>query len=79
MAFEYCTNLKEVVMPDGVKGIGSAAFNDCENLTEITLPNSIEGIGVWAFSDCPNIVVTYKGKTYTYAEIDDLYHDINYQ
>ena len=38
LAFEGCTGLTSVVIPDSVTSIGSSAFKDCNGLTSITLP-----------------------------------------
>lgn len=37
----------------------------------------MSAIGDGAFFLCPNIKATYKGKTYTYNNIDALYKAIN--
>ncbi|MBP0960173.1 MAG: leucine-rich repeat protein, partial [Oscillospiraceae bacterium] len=78
-AFFECKSLSEIVIPEGVTEIGYASFMNCKNLKEITIPDSVISTGELSFFSCPNIVVTYKGKTYTYAEIGDLYNDINNQ
>ena len=38
-----------VVIPEGVIGIGNAAFAGCESLTGIRIPDSVQGIGDEAF------------------------------
>ena len=55
-AFNDCTNLKSIIIPNGLKSILRSAFRDCTSLTEIILPDSIEYIGDSAFSDCYNLV-----------------------
>ena len=55
-AFDDCTNLKSIIIPNGLKSILRSAFRDCTSLIEIILPDSIEYIGDSAFSDCYNLV-----------------------
>lgn len=51
-AFYRCKNLRGVIIPDGIVGIGSAAFRSCEGLTNVTIPDSVTYIGRSAFADC---------------------------
>lgn len=51
-AFNYCTGLTSVVIPDTVKSIGTRAFAGCDNLKSITIPNSVTEICDSAFSGC---------------------------
>ena len=51
-AFEDCTALTEITIPDGVTSIGSCAFDGCTALTEITIPASVTYIEPWTFGDC---------------------------
>lgn len=46
--------VKDLVIPDGVKDIGSCAFYCC-NLTSVTIPQSMENIGDWAFYACDGL------------------------
>ena len=69
--------LTEVVIPDSVTEIGVGAFRGCTELTSITIPDSVTKINRYPFSDCTNIQATYKGKTYDYEHIEDLYTAIN--
>ena len=52
-AFQDCTNLTSVVIPDGVTSIGKSAFAGCENLVSVTIPDSVTYIGEDAFSGTP--------------------------
>lgn len=46
------SNVKQVIIGDGVTRIGSSAFSGCFSLTSITIPNSVTEIGPSAFSSC---------------------------
>ena len=49
------TDLKELVLPEGVKFIGKFAFSDCVNLEKVVLPNSVETISESAFKGCSKL------------------------
>lgn len=72
-AFSDCTGLTNITIPDSVTKIEGYAFSGCTELTSITIPDSVTEIGDFAFNGCKNIKVTYKGKTYTYDNIEELY------
>ena len=50
-AFQHCTRLKEVVLPEGLEKINSQAFYE-SGLETITLPDSVSEIGGNAFQYC---------------------------
>ena len=52
-AFSLCTNIEEVIIPDGVVRIGKNAFACCPFLVTVTLPEGLESIGENAFNVCP--------------------------
>ena len=54
-AFENCSGLTEVTIPESVTSIGSSAFSGCSGLTEITIPNSVTSIYGNAFSGCSGL------------------------
>lgn len=49
------TNIRSIVIPQGVKEIPDNAFEYCNLLRSVTIPNGVERIGKSAFSDCWNI------------------------
>ena len=49
------SNVKKIVIEDGVTSIGKSAFSDCSNLTSITIPNSVTSIGDFAFYYCTSL------------------------
>jgi len=54
-AFENCSMLTSITIPDSVTSIGEAAFDGCTGLTSITLPDSLTGIGDYAFFECSGL------------------------
>ena len=54
---KYSGNDTEVVIPDGVKSIGIAAFKGDTNLTSVTIPDSVTYIEEPAFENCPNLTI----------------------
>ena len=49
------SNVKKVVIEDGVTSIGSYAFASCNNLTSITISDSVTSIGNRAFVSCTSL------------------------
>ena len=54
-AYENCTWLEEVVIPDGVTDIGNHAFHGCSSLASVAIPGSVTSIGDWAFENCSSL------------------------
>jgi hypothetical protein len=50
--FFGCSALRKVVLPEGVKSLGSGFFCQCESLEEIELPEGLQSLGEMAFSEC---------------------------
>ena len=44
--------VSDIVIPDGVTGIGAFAFSGCTTLKSITIADSVKSIGMGAFSGC---------------------------
>ena len=73
-AFNWCSSLAEVVIPNSVTSIGDLAFSFCSSLAEVVIPNSVTSIGDLAFSFCsslaevviPNSVVCISGNPFWY-------------
>jgi len=74
-AFEYCTSLTNITIPDSVTTIGNYAFYHCKRLTNITIPDSVTTIGKSAFDGCtsltnitiPNSVTTIGDGAFGYC------------
>ena len=54
-AFDRCSSLKKITIPDSVTSIGDRAFFGCENLTSITIPDSVTNLGYNPFVYCNNL------------------------
>ena len=54
-AFDHCSALRSVVIPDGVTFIGDYAFMDCSSLSRLVIPESVTSIGDGAFSFCESL------------------------
>lgn len=47
--------LTDLVIPEGVKSIGTYAFDMCKSIERVTIPASVESIGASTFYGCINI------------------------
>jgi hypothetical protein len=77
-AFNSCSSLNSVTIPDTVTNIGSFAFAFCTSVTHIVIPPSVTAIGAQAFQNCVGLTsitipsaVTYIG-TYAFVSCSNL-------
>ena len=54
-AFQNCTGITSIVIPDSVISIGGSTFSGCTSLAEIVIPDSVTSIGGYAFSYCTSL------------------------
>lgn len=59
-AFDNCSMLTSVTMPDNITSIGSEAFYGCYNLISITIPEGVTSIEYNAFWSCYKLVEVYN-------------------
>ena len=57
--FEYCKNLKSVILSEGIIRICEGAFSKTESLVEVKFPSSLQHIGIGAFRNCHNLRTVY--------------------
>ena len=54
-AYDGCTALTTLSLPENVVSIGGKAFRNCTGLTSVTIPDSVNSIGAGAFSGCSSL------------------------
>ena len=54
-AFQNCTTITSVCIPDSVTTIGTSVFYGCTSLKKVTIPSSVTKIGEWTFAYCSAI------------------------
>lgn len=53
------TEVKDLVIPEGISAINDYAFYCCEGLTSVTIPSSVTSIGNSAFSGCTGLTAVH--------------------
>ena len=54
-AFENASNLKRIVVSEGITKIGDSMFKNCAGIESIVLPSSVTEIGTSAFEGCASL------------------------
>ena len=65
VAFENCTDLESVTIPNSITSIGRFAFVNCSSLTSVIIPNSVTTIGNDAFDGCFKLTSLTIGNSVT--------------
>ncbi|EDK23004.1 leucine-rich repeat domain-containing protein, partial [[Ruminococcus] torques] len=58
-AFEGCSSLKQIEIPDSVESIGEGAFTYCTSLEHVTIGNKLAYVAKSAFSWCNLTEITW--------------------
>lgn len=64
-AFNKCSSLEKIIIPNSISTIDSSSFQYCESLTSVTIGNSVTSIGNSAFYDCTNLTSITIGNSVT--------------
>lgn len=64
-AFQNCSGLVEVTIPNSVTSIGYSAFRGCSGLTDVTILDSVTSIGANAFNSCSGLTSVTIGNSVT--------------
>ena len=64
-AFENCSSLTSVTIPDSVTSIGDNAFSSCSSLASVTIGDSVTSIGEHAFENCSSLTSVTIGNSVT--------------
>ncbi|MBQ8290415.1 MAG: leucine-rich repeat protein [Clostridia bacterium] len=54
-AFENCSSITSITIPNNTTSIGAYAFAGCKSLTSITIPDSVTNVGISAFKGCTSL------------------------
>ena len=54
-AFDFCSGLTSIIIPNSVTSIGTYAFSNCRGLTSVNIGNSVTYIGYGAFYFCSGL------------------------
>lgn len=54
-AFEDCTGLTDITIPNSVTTIGDYAFSGCTDLTSVYIPRSVTSVGDYCFMNCTSL------------------------
>ena len=73
-AFQYCTELQNVVLPNTIERIGECAFYNCKKLCDIIFPETLEVIERDVFFFCESIKTIRIPKNVSYIHHHAFYY-----
>lgn len=76
-AFDSCSNLTSIVIPDSVTSIGFSAFIRCSNLTSVVIPKGVTEIQMQTFFNCQSLTRVTIPDSVTIIGLSAFYNCIN--
>lgn len=77
-------NIKELVLPEGIKRVEHGAFLKCSSIEKLTIPSSVEEIDRYAFASLDSLKTIYfnskfceiDGSAFAYSDsIEEIYYN----
>lgn len=67
------SEIRTLVLPEGLSRVGALAFYDCNRVTAAVLPDSVKSVGEYAFAKCESLQVLSLGSSIQTIE-NDAFH-----
>ncbi len=77
LAFANCTNMKTLVIPEGVKTIGARAFENCTSLVSVNIPRTLVSCESDAFNGCASVTANCYKANYMFIAAFALNQNVN--
>lgn len=77
LAFQNCTNMKSLVIPEGVKTIGARAFENCTSLVSVNIPRTLISCESDAFNGCASVTANCYKANYMFIATFALNQNVN--
>ena len=62
-AFEKCTKLETIDIPNSVVTLGNSAFSGCTSLANVSIGNGVKTISKYAFNNCSSLESVHLGSS----------------
>lgn len=76
-AFQGCSGLTSITLPDGLASIANSAFSGCTGLTSVSIPASVTSIDDYAFYNCTALTKAEFASIESLCKIEFAYYSSN--
>ena len=77
-AFFGCSNISNIIIPEGITNIGDYTFYNCKSLVHVTIPESVTSIGKYAFQNCNSLAIITMADNVTNIGCEAFYNTAYY-